>query len=109
MSASAYHKGVPGHDIGLPTLDWIREQATRYMVDHVGLGRPRSQREVERYCVLPGQACSYKIDHASWLRARAKADCRHRCDLKRSHDVLESGAMPLVMLERITAERARAA
>ena len=97
-------------DTGIHTLGWSREQATQYLVDHVGFARPRSQREVERYCVLPGQACSYKIGHASWLRARAKAQqiAGARFDLKHFHDILESGAMPLVMLERLTEERARA-
>ena len=32
--------------------------------------RPRVQREVERYCVSIGQACSYKVGHLAWLRAR---------------------------------------
>ena len=96
-------------DTGIHTLGWSREQATQYLVDRVGFVRPRSQREVERYCVLPGQACSYKIGHASWLRARAKAQqiAGARFDLKHFHDMLESGAMPLVMLERLTAERAQ--
>ena len=98
-------------DTGIHTQGWSRDRATQYMVDHVGFARARSQREVERYCVLPGQACSYKIGHASWLRARAEAQriAGNRFSLKQFHDVLQSGAMPLVMLERLTAERARAA
>ena len=69
-----------------------------------------AQREVERYCVMIGQACSYKIGHAAWLRARAKAKeiAGDRFDLKAFHDVLDYGAMPLSMLERIVEERARA-
>jgi uncharacterized protein (DUF885 family) len=88
-----------------------RDKATQYFVDNVGFARARSQREIERYCVLPGQACSYKIGHAAWLRARAEAKriAGDRFDLKQFHGVLESGAVPLVMLERLTAERARAA
>ena len=98
-------------DTGIHTMGWSREQATQYFVDRVGFARPRSQREVERYCVHPGQACSYKIGHASWLKARAQAQriAGNRFDLKQFHDVLESGAMPLSMLERLTAERARSA
>ena len=96
-------------DTGIHTLGWSRERATQYLVDTVGFARPRSQREVERYCTQPGQACSYKIGHASWLRARAAAQriAGGRFDLKQFHDVLAAGAMPLVMLERLTAERAR--
>ena len=98
-------------DTGIHTKGWSRDKATQYFVDNVGFARARSQREIERYCVLPGQACSYKIGHAAWLRARAEAQriAGNRFDLKQFHDVLESGAVPLVILERLTAERARAA
>jgi uncharacterized protein (DUF885 family) len=97
-------------DTGIHTKRWTHDQATRYMVDTVGFAPGRSQREIERYCVSPGQACSYKIGHAAWLRARdnARRIAGSRFDLKHFHDVLESGAMPLSMLERIVEERARA-
>ncbi|QCB42718.1 DUF885 family protein [Sphingomonas sp. PAMC26645] len=97
-------------DTGIHTKRWTHDQATKYLVDTVGFAPGRSQREVERYCVSPGQACSYKIGHAAWLRARAKAKAiaGDRFDLKHFHDVLEAGAMPLSMLERIVEERARA-
>ena len=98
-------------DTALHSKGWSRERATDYFVETVGFARPRAQREIERYCVSPGQACSYKIGHAAWLRAREQAQriAGNRFDLKQFHDVLEFGAMPLVMLERLTAERARAA
>ena len=53
---------------------------------------------------------TYKIGHASWLRARAEAQriAGPRFDLKHFHDILEAGALPLSMLERLTAERATA-
>lgn len=97
-------------DTGIHTLGWSREKATDYLVETVGFARPRAQREIERYSVQPGQACSYKIGHASWVKARQEAQriAGNRFDLKRFHDVLEFGAMPLSMLERLTAERARA-
>ena len=98
-------------DTGIHTKRWTHDQATRYMVDTVGFAPGRSQREIERYCVSPGQACSYKIGHAAWLRAREKARsiAGARFDLKHFHDVLEAGAMPLSMLKRIVEERARTA
>lgn len=97
-------------DTGIHTKQWTHDQATRYLVDTVGFAPGRSQREVERYCVSPGQACSYKIGHAAWLRARetARTIAGDRFDLKHFHDVLEAGAMPLSMLQRIVEERARA-
>ncbi len=60
-------------DTGLHPKRWTREQATDYMVATTGFARPRVQREIERYCASPGQACSYKIGHIAWTRARAKA------------------------------------
>lgn len=97
-------------DTGIHAQRWTRERATQYFVDTVGFARPRSQREIERYCTMPGQACSYKIGHASWLRARRRAReiAGNRFDLKRFHDVLEAGAVPLVMLEKLTEDAARA-
>ncbi len=97
-------------DTGIHTQRWSREKATDYMVETVGFARGRSQREIERYCTMPGQACSYKIGHASWLRARANAQriAGDKFDLRQFHEVLRSGAVPLVMLEAMVEERARA-
>ena len=97
-------------DTGIHTKSWSREQATQYFVDTVGFARPRSQREIERYCVSPGQACSYKIGHAAWLRARdnAKKILGDRFDVKAFHDVLHEGAVPLTLLEQRVEARARA-
>jgi uncharacterized protein (DUF885 family) len=97
-------------DTGIHTKRWTREKATDYLVATTGFARPRSQREVERYCTQAGQACSYKVGHMAWTRARerAKAILGPRFDVKRFHEVLKDGAMPLTMLERRVEERARA-
>ena len=97
-------------DTGIHTKQWSREKATAYMVDTTGFAQPRSQREVERYCTQPGQACSYKVGHMAWTRARANAEklLGPKFDLKQFHEVLRDGAMPLTLLERLTDERARA-
>jgi len=97
-------------DTGIHTKRWSREKATDYLVATTGFARPRSQREVERYCTQAGQACSYKVGHMAWTRARAKAQAilGPRFDLKRFHEVLKDGAMPLTILERRVEERARA-
>jgi uncharacterized protein (DUF885 family) len=98
-------------DTGLHTKQWSREKATDYMVATTGFARPRSQREVERYCTQAGQACSYKVGHMAWTRARAEAQrtLGRRFDLKRFHEVLKDGAMPLTILERRIRERTAAA
>ena len=98
-------------DTGLHTKRWSREQATDYMVATTGFARPRSQREVERYCTQIGQACSYKIGHIAWTRARENAQkaLGAKFDLKRFHEILKEGAMPLTILEKRIAERTEAA
>ena len=75
-----------------------------------GFARPRVQREVERYCASPGQACSYKIGHIAWTRARQKAQAAlgAKFDLRDFHDILKEGAMPLTIFERRVDERVKA-
>lgn len=98
-------------DTGIHTKRWSREQATDYLVDKTGFARPRSQREVERYCTQPGQACSYKVGHMTWVaaRQRAKDALGPRFDLKQFHEVLREGAVPLTILDRLVDERIAAA
>ena len=36
-------------------------QAIQYMMDNTGMDRERIESEIDRYSVLPGQACSYKV------------------------------------------------
>jgi uncharacterized protein (DUF885 family) len=96
-------------DTGLNSKGWSREKAVDYMTATTGFPKPRVQREVERYCASIGQACSYKIGHLAWLRARekAKAILGSRFDIKQFHEVLKDGAMPLTILERRVEARAR--
>ena len=97
-------------DTGIHSKRWSREQATDYMVKTTGYARARSQREVERYCTQMGQACSYKVGHTAWTRARAQAQkaLGPKFDLKQFHEVLREGAMPLSILERRIRERTAA-
>ena len=94
-------------DTGIHSKRWSREQATDYMVRTTGYARARSQREIERYCTMIGQACSYKVGHTAWTRARDQAKKRlgAKFDLKQFHEVLREGAMPLSILERRIRER----
>jgi uncharacterized protein (DUF885 family) len=80
------------------------------MVGVTGFPRPRVKREVDRYCASIGQACSYKVGHLAWLRARdtAKKILGDKFDIRQFHEVLKDGAMPLTILQRRVEERARA-
>ena len=94
-------------DSGMHAKRWSREKATDYLIATTGIARGRSQGEIDRYTVWPGQACSYKIGHTKWveLRDAAKARAGARWDPKAFHDVLKLGAMPLAVLERVVRER----
>jgi len=97
-------------DTGIHSKRWSREQATDYMVKTTGYARARSQREIERYCTMMGQACSYKVGHTAWVRARDEVKKRlgAKFDIRRFHEVLREGAMPLSILERRIRERTAA-
>jgi uncharacterized protein (DUF885 family) len=82
-------------DTGLHAKGWTRQQAIDY-------GIPAA--EVERYVVMPGQACSYKIGELRILavRARAQAALGDRFSLREFHNVvLRNGNVPLDVLEQI--------
>jgi uncharacterized protein (DUF885 family) len=89
-------------DTGIHHKGWGRAEATDYMVRTTGFPVPRTQREIDRYCVAPGQACSYKVGHTVWTRVRANAQqaLGSRFDLKAFHQILLKGALPLTILEQ---------
>jgi uncharacterized protein (DUF885 family) len=97
-------------DTGLNAKGWSRAKAVDYMIGATGFPRSRVQREIERYCASIGQACSYKVGHLAWLRARdrAKAILGPKFDIHDFHEVLKDGSMPLTILERRVEERAHA-
>jgi len=90
-------------DTGMHAKRWSRERATDYMVETTGRPRGGMQREIDRYCVWPGQACSYKVGHNEWNRLRDDARARQgdRFDVKAFHEVLRRGRMPLVVLQQV--------
>jgi len=98
-------------DTGLHSKSWTREKAVDEMVAMTGFARPRVQREVERYCTQMGQACSYKVGHMAWTRARAEAQkaLGAKFDIKQFHEVLKEGAMPLSILQARIKARTEAA
>ncbi len=91
-------------DSGMHAQGWSREQAIDYFVATLGDKRSSAVTEVERYCVWPGQACSYMVGKLTWLRLRAQARTAlgPRFDIRRFHDAgLLSGAVPLDVLEQV--------
>ncbi len=91
-------------DTGLHAQGWSREKAIDYFVDNVGDKRSTAATEVERYCVWPGQACSYMVGKLTWLRLRdhARQALGAKFDLRKFHDAgLLSGALPLDILEQV--------
>ncbi|UVO51714.1 DUF885 family protein [Sphingomonas sp. SUN019] len=90
-------------DSGMHSKRWSREKATDFLIATTGIARGRSQGEIDRYTVWPGQACSYKIGHTKWveLRDAAKAKAGAKWDAREFHRVLALGAMPLTVLERV--------
>ena len=85
-------------DTGLHAQDWSRERAIQYFTENVG---DPNEAEVERYCVAPGQACSYKIGETFITALRAGLQHRPGFDLKRFHAaVIDGGNIPLTILER---------
>jgi len=91
-------------DTGLHAKGWTREQAIDYMANATGMAVTDVTTEIERYMALPGQACAYKVGQLKILALREKARqaLGNRFDLKTFHKVvLENGAVPLTVLERL--------
>jgi uncharacterized protein (DUF885 family) len=80
-------------DTGLHSKHWTRQQAIDYGIE---------PSEVERYAVLPGQACSYMIGELKIIELREKAmkALGDRFSLQKFHDVVfDTGTVPLNILE----------
>lgn len=90
-------------DTGLHYKRWSRENAIAYMVEHTGMPESEVITEIERYLILPGQACAYKVGMLKMLelRQRAKDQLGERFDIRQFHNVvLQNGDLPLDILER---------
>lgn len=82
-------------DTGLHAQHWTRQQAIDY-------GIPVA--EVERYVVMPGQACAYKIGELEILAQRAKAQkaLGSEFSMKKFHNLLlRTGTVPLAVLGQV--------
>ena len=91
-------------DTGIHHKKWTREQAIEYMEGHTASAHESIVSEIERYIVMPGQACAYKIGEIKMveLRDKARKALDDKFDLRKFHDVvLKNGSMPLNILERV--------
>ncbi|EIA09595.1 DUF885 domain-containing protein [Flavobacterium frigoris] len=90
-------------DTGLHSKGWTREQAIKYSLENEAESEASITTEIERYMAIPGQALSYKIGQLKImeLRKRAQDKMGDKFDIKKFHEkVLESGVMPLALLEK---------
>ncbi|GAB4038911.1 DUF885 domain-containing protein [Spirosoma jeollabukense] len=89
-------------DTGIHYKRWTREKAIDYMTANTGMSDGEVVTEIERYIVMPGQACAYKIGIMKILalREKAKQALGPKFDLKQFHRVvLMNGSVPLSILE----------
>jgi len=94
-------------DTGIHAMRWTRQQAIDYMQQHTASALESIVSEVERYIVMPGQACAYKIGELKLLELRQKARqaLGDKFDLRQFHNViLKKGSMPLSLLEQVVEE-----
>jgi uncharacterized protein (DUF885 family) len=85
-------------DTGIHAQKWTREQSIAYGI---------RQSEVDRYVMLPGQACSYKIGQMKILELReeAKKAMGAKFSIQAFHNtVLGNGSIPLTLLARVVGE-----
>jgi uncharacterized protein (DUF885 family) len=91
-------------DTGIHSKGWTRQEAIDYMAENSGLSMNNVVSEVDRYISWPGQALAYKMGELKIreLRARAEDALKGKFDVRAFHDkLLESGALPLSILESI--------
>ncbi|MDX1442398.1 MAG: DUF885 domain-containing protein [Gammaproteobacteria bacterium] len=89
-------------DTGIHAKKWTREEAIEYMTNNTGMPQSDVVAEIERYIVMPGQACAYMIGKLKILelRERAREALGDDFEITEFHRVvLENGAVPLSILE----------
>ncbi len=103
MLSSEMHRAIRlVVDTGIHAKGWTREQAIQYSLENEAEPEASIISEIERYMAIPGQALSYKIGQLKIMELRRKAEreLKDKFDIKVFHTkVLESGLMPLALLE----------
>lgn len=90
-------------DTGMHAKQWPRQRAIDYMLANTSMAQRDVEVEIDRYLAWPGQACAYKTGELKIraLRERATAALGERFDIRAFHgQVLDTGALPLAVLER---------
>jgi uncharacterized protein (DUF885 family) len=90
-------------DTGVHSKHWTRQQMVDYFREHSAIDETNIQAEVDRYIAWPGQALGYKMGQLKLLELKQKAQTAlgPKFDIRAFHDViLDSGALPLDVLER---------
>lgn len=104
MLSSEMHRAIRlVVDTGLHSKGWTREQTIKYSLENEAESEASIIAEIERYMAIPGQALSYKIGQLKIieLRKKAETEMKDKFDIKVFHQkVLESGVMPLALLEK---------
>lgn len=89
-------------DTGIHGKGWTREQAIQYSLENEAESEAAVISEIERYMATPGQALSYKIGQLKIreMRTRAESALGEGFNIQEFHNqVLNSGSLPLVLLE----------
>lgn len=90
-------------DTGIHALRWDRQTAIDYYKRNAPRPEPEIINEIDRCLADPGQVLAYKIGQLKIkeLRAHAHHALGERFDVRDFHEaVLQSGAVPLTLLER---------
>lgn len=104
LQSAAFRSSRLVVDTGIHSKGWSREQAIQSMMQATGNDETSTVTEIERYCVIPGQACSYMVGRQAILRMResARTALGDRFDIKGFHDtLLTNGSTPLTVAEQL--------
>jgi uncharacterized protein (DUF885 family) len=94
-------------DTGIHAYNWPRDKAIAYMGGQGGVDQDFAVSEVDRYFSNPSQALGYMLGQLKFLELRARAEkaLGPRFDVRDFHAVvIESGSVPLAVLEKLVDE-----
>jgi hypothetical protein len=88
-------------DVRLHTAGMGVEEAVRFLIDTLGIGRPSAEAEVRRYCGAPAYQLCYAVGRREFLRLREayRARSGSAFSLRAFHDdVLGYGGLPVSLI-----------